>query len=426
MRPPQSIIRSPFRSTLQLLIFGAALLLAGFVPNSLGQSSPQLVISTTNLRFGSVDVGHSEGQLISLTNTGQSSATISGVSVSSAVYSTSNMNLPLSLAAGQSVDVTVTFAPTSNGWVGGTIEFLSNASNPTVILQAGGLGVSEQAATASPSALSFGSVATGKNSTLPVVITNASSGSVTISALQMTGSDFTVTGPTLPLTLNAGQSVTISATFTPTADGEVGGSVFVYGPRLNIPMTGTGTTAAAGTLTVSPSPLNFGNVTVGTTATELISLSASGGSVTVYSATPGNSQFALDGATFPLTIAAGKSVSYDVAFAPQNTGLDSGTLSFASNASNPLVVESLSGTGLALQYAVNLTWNSTQDVTGYNVYRSTTSNGKYSKINSGLDANTAYTDNTVASGTYYYQATSVNSSGVESAPSTPPVQAVIP
>jgi fibronectin type 3 domain-containing protein len=44
-----------------------------------------------------------------------------------------------------------------------------------------------------------------------------------------------------------------------------------------------------------------------------------------------------------------------------------------------------------------------------------------------MDTTTAYTDTTVVSGqTYYYAATSVNSSGQESALSTPPVQVVIP
>jgi fibronectin type 3 domain-containing protein len=87
----------------------------------------------------------------------------------------------------------------------------------------------------------------------------------------------------------------------------------------------------------------------------------------------------------------------------------------------------LDGTGTNTQYTVNLTWNSTPNVMGYNVYRSTAPNGAYSKINPGLDANTAYADNSVASGsTYYYAATSVNSNGQESKRSTPPVQAVIP
>jgi fibronectin type 3 domain-containing protein len=64
---------------------------------------------------------------------------------------------------------------------------------------------------------------------------------------------------------------------------------------------------------------------------------------------------------------------------------------------------------------------------GYNLYRSTTSNGAYTKINSTVDANTAYTDSTVAAGkVYYYEATSVSSAGQESARSSPPLEVSIP
>jgi fibronectin type 3 domain-containing protein len=65
-------------------------------------------------------------------------------------------------------------------------------------------------------------------------------------------------------------------------------------------------------------------------------------------------------------------------------------------------------------------------VIGYNVYRRTGNSGSFAQINSALDANTAFTDTTVADGlTYYYETTAVNSSNEESAP-TSPVQAVIP
>jgi fibronectin type 3 domain-containing protein len=63
---------------------------------------------------------------------------------------------------------------------------------------------------------------------------------------------------------------------------------------------------------------------------------------------------------------------------------------------------------------------------GYNVYRSGTSGGPYTKINSGLDPNTAYTDSSVKGGqTYYYVTASVAGSGTESRYSNQ-VQAVIP
>jgi fibronectin type 3 domain-containing protein len=146
----------------------------------------------------------------------------------------------------------------------------------------------------------------------------------------------------------------------------------------------------------------------------------------VTSDSSSNSQFVLAGAAFPLTIAAGQSSSFNVAFKPTSSGAESASLTFASNASSSQTVESLTGTGTTTTYSVSLSWNASSNVVGYNVYRSTASNGTYAKINSSVDANTAYTDNTVLSGqTYYYEATSVNSSGQESAP-TPPVEASVP
>jgi hypothetical protein len=423
MRLPQSSFPLLSLRKLQLFTFGAALLFGGLLP----KCAAQLISSPPNLRFGQVDVGRTETQLVTLTNSGTSSVTITSSAVSGAAFATSSLNLPLTLAAGQSVDLNITFTPGTTGWTGGTVRFFSNASNPTLSIQMGGTGTSSEAVSADPAVLSFGSVSTGKSATLPVTITNLRSWSVQLEGVQAVGTGFTQSGAAFPMTLKSGQSVALNVTFTPQSSGEVGGSLFLYGPGLNIPLTGTGAGSASGQLMVAPSPLNFGNVTVGTSATELLSLTASGGAVTVYSATSGNSQFALDGATFPLTLAAGQSVSYDVAFAPQNVGLDTGSLSFSSNASNPVAVASLNGTGLAQSYTVNLSWNAGQNVVGYNVYRSTSATGAYTKINSAVDPNTAYTDNGVTSGqTYYYAATSVNSAGQESAKSTPPVQAVVP
>jgi hypothetical protein len=288
--------------------------------------------------------------------------------------------------------------------------------------------------TASPKSISFGPVAVGTSSTKSVVLTNIRSWGKTISALQTAGSEFSVSGPSLPLTLNRGQSVTLNVTFTPQAAGLVGGSVFVAGPGMdeNVVFTGTGTAAAApapapGQLTITPATLNFGSIPDGTTATQSISLSAVGSNVTISSSASSSSQFVLNGASFPLTIATGQSVSFNVAFTPQSSGTVSGSLSFASNASNSGTPESLTGVGTVTQYSVNLSWNASSDVMGYNVYRSTAAKGTYSKINSSVNPNTAYTDSTVISGqTYYYAATSVNSSGQESALSTPPVAAAVP
>jgi hypothetical protein len=173
--------------------------------------------------------------------------------------------------------------------------------------------------------------------------------------------------------------------------------------------------------------VNFGDVNVGSTGTQAITMSATGASVTVSSDASSSSQFAVQGVSLPLTIPAGQSSSFNVAFTPTGTGTASGSLTFNSNASSSTTLESVSGIGTAPQYSVNLSWNASTNVAGYNIYRSTTATGTFAKINSTPDANTAYTDSAVVAGqTYYYEATAVTAGGEESVRSTPPVPASIP
>jgi len=351
MRLPQPIIQSLLVRTVHFLTIGMAILLLGMVPVGASAATSQLACTPTNLRFGAIVVGQTETLLVTVTNNGQTSVTVSRITVDNSAFTTSSLSLPLVLLAGQSIDLNVSFTPTAMGWTGDTIKFSSNASNATLYLEVGGTGVSSESVTASPSIVSFGQVAIGTISTVPVVLTNARSWKVTLSALQTTGGGFSMSGPTFPLTLGAGQSVTLNVAFAPQSAGTTGGRLFVSGPALAIPLTGTGT--ATGQLIIAPAPLNFGNVPVGTTGTQQITLSAAGASVTVSSAAISNSQFALNGASFPLTIGASQGVSFNVAFTPQSSGTVSGSLSFVSNASNSQALGAtpnssipLSGTGV--------------------------------------------------------------------------------
>jgi hypothetical protein len=539
MRPPQSTILSLVVRRIQPLTISLAITLFCFAPLGAnaakwqGGGPPQLVCTPNELRFGSIIVGQSETLLATVTNAGQTSVTLSGMTASNPQFTASGVTFPLVLAAGQSAEVSIAFAPASQGYTGGTIQFSSNASNPSLALEVTGAGATSEGLTASPSVVSFGQVAKGSSSTVPVTITNHRSWKVTVSGVQANGSGFSMNNPGFPLSLTSGQSVTLNVTFAPQATGLTGGSLFISGPEAaaipltgigtaaapapgqlaiapaplsfgsvtvgttqtlpvtlsasggsvtissavssssqfvlsgaSFPMTltagqsasfnvaftpsasgtvsgsvslasnasnsgtpesltGTGTAPAPGQLAIAPAPLNFGSVPVGTTQTLPVTLSASGGSVTVSSAGSSSSQFALSGATFPMTIAAGRSASFNVAFTPSASGTVSGSLSLASNASNSGTPEPLTGVGTVTSYSVNLSWNASSDVMGYNVYRSSAANGNYSKINPSVNANTAYSDSTVVSGqTYYYAATSVNSSGQESGMSAPVTAAV--
>jgi fibronectin type 3 domain-containing protein len=74
-----------------------------------------------------------------------------------------------------------------------------------------------------------------------------------------------------------------------------------------------------------------------------------------------------------------------------------------------------------------LNWSdSSSGLTGFNIYRSTQSGGSYSKLTSSPVSAMTYTDSTVSASTsYYYMVTAVNTSGTESADSTP-IEATVP
>ena len=73
--------------------------------------------------------------------------------------------------------------------------------------------------------------------------------------------------------------------------------------------------------------------------------------------------------------------------------------------------------GGSVSHSATLNWtaSTSSGVTGYNIYRGTTSGGPYTKVNAIPTSGPTYTDTTVQAGqTYYYVATAVDSSNESS------------
>jgi hypothetical protein len=270
--------------------------------------------------------------------------------------------------------------------------------------------------------LSFGSVTTGNNQSLSDTITNSGGTAITVSDISATGKGYSAGGLTLPATLNPGQSASFNVTFAPTSTGSASGSVTITagGSTTTVALSGTGT-SPVGTLSLTPSSLAFGTVTIGDSQTLSGTLTASGGSITVTSiATDNSSVFSVGGISLPATISAGSSVSFSVTFSPAVSGAASATVTVNSNATDSTLTGSLAGTGdTPPTHSVDLSWNSStsSDVAGYNIYRAAYNGscGSYSPINSTLVTSTVYTDSSVTSGqSYCYAATAVNTSNEES------------
>ena len=204
------------------------------------------------------------------------------------------------------------------------------------------------------SPITFGEVTVGNSKTLPVSVSNNGKTSLTIFQEGVIGTGFSLSGPTLPLTLAPQQSVSFNITFSPETGGIATGSMSAVAQRsiggsekrwrTSVSLTGTGLTPAY--LSVSPSSMNLGSVPAGSSQQQALTLSNSGGSsLTISTASVSGPGFSVGGLSFPYTLAAGASANLSVVFAPAAAGPDSAILSFSSNASDSLVGVALSGIG---------------------------------------------------------------------------------
>lgn len=284
----------------------------------------------------------------------------------------------------------------------------------------------------SSSSVSFGNVPVGSPQTRYLTFTNSYVVStVTISRATVSGAGFSLSGVSLPASVKPGQSVTFAVGFTAQAGGTKTGEIVVASdawarPTHSIALSGAG--VSGGQLVSSVSALNFGSVPVGSSKTVTATLSASGSSVTISSATTTNPEFTLSGLSLPKTLSAGQNVSVSLTFTPRSSGVASGNISLGSNATQTPTVETLTGSGTSTaEHTVGLSWSpSTSSVVGYHVYRGGSSGGPYTRLTSSLVPSTIYVDSSVQSGqTYYYVNTAVDSRGAESKYSTQ-LRAVIP
>jgi hypothetical protein len=90
-------------------------------------SSGTLGVTPGSMSFGSVTIGTTQTESGSLTVSG-GSMTLSSSSSSNSAFTLGGFTLPVTLAAGQSLPFTVTFAPTATGTASANISFFTSNS----------------------------------------------------------------------------------------------------------------------------------------------------------------------------------------------------------------------------------------------------------------------------------------------------------
>jgi len=340
-----------------------------------------LSASSGSVSFGNTAVGSTATLTASLTNTGLAAVNISQATISGTGFTVMGASPAGSVGVGQSVTVTIQFAPQTTGAASGMFTVTSDASNSPASVALTGTGTQPGISVAPPS-LSFGSVNVGSSASQNVTVTNASSGIITVSGVTSTGAGITVNG-VFPQTLNAGANATFEVQFAPAVTGNVSGSVSIANTAPGSPtilaVSGTGAQAQ---IAVNPSSVNFGNVATGDTNSQPIQISNAGTATLTISQvtmTGGGNGFGTILST-PLAIQPGKSASFNATLTPSSTGTFSGSISLVSNAPNSPLTINLTGAGVV---ATRTLGASTSSLSFGNVNDGTTASQNVTLTNTG-------------------------------------------
>ena len=334
-------------------------------------------VNPTSLSFGSVTVNTtSSAATVVLTNYGRETVSILQVSSSLPEFIVTSPAFPITLRPHGSASFQVMFRPDAALTFDGSIVLRTgHRGGGSQIISLSGTGTAPstppQSAllSASASNLNFGNTLVGTSTSMALSLTNTGTESVNTSQVAITGTGFTVAGFPGVVTLAVGQSFTLTVSFAPFAAGSATGSLSVLSSATNSPntisLTGTGVQPQLG---ANPSTTSFGNVTMGSSNSQTISLTNGGtAAVTISQANVSGAGFSTSGLpTLPMTLNSGASTTFNVVFAPATSGSVTGSVSLVSNAPNSPLAIALSGSGVAATHLLtanptSLSFNNVND-----------------------------------------------------------------
>jgi len=206
----------------------------------------------------------------------------------------------------------------------------------------------------------FGSIVIGNSSNRSCTVSNTGTADLEITSINITGTDAAMFSQTNTCsTVSPGNSCEISLTFTPTSVGAKTANLGISSndpntPSVDVSLTGTG--LGIPNIAVSPSPLDFGSVIVGSSLMKPLTVSNDGTSPLVISSITISG---VDAGMFTqtndcTTVAPAGSCTIQVTFTPGSEGGKTGTATINSNDPDaPALNVILTGTGLVPDIAVD-------------------------------------------------------------------------
>lgn len=220
--------------------------------------TPAIAVSPSSLGFGTVTLGASASLTAQIQNAGTATLNVTGIALCSGTSAefTWAPAAPLSVAPGQSATLTVAYKPTDAGTDSGCLALTSDdPASPTVNLGVSGAGAVQAVATIllDPGSLDFGTVIVGTTASRTTEVRNTGNAALEVTSITpCAGTPATFAwAPAAPFTVAAGQSVTLTAAYAPTAAAAESGCLALAS---NDPAHPTTQLAVAGTGAQPPVP----------------------------------------------------------------------------------------------------------------------------------------------------------------------------
>ncbi|HTC63209.1 MAG TPA: choice-of-anchor D domain-containing protein [Candidatus Saccharimonadales bacterium] len=322
---------------------------------NLSGNTSTVTLSSSSLAFGLQQVGvASAPQAVTVTNSGTTALTISGITASGDFTETDDCVKAL-LQPSTNCVIQVTFTPSAAVGSIGAITLTDNGSGSPQVILTTGTGVLVPRASLSTASLGFASQPVGVTSAAqPVTLTNTGNAPLTISNIATTGNFGETSACGTIISPNA--SCTINVTFTPAAAGANNGSLTITD---NDPNTSPQTVFLSGTglaipiVNLSTTTLTFNNQGIGTTsAPQTVTLTNVGSAALTISSVTASGPFAQIN-NCPTSIAVGGNCAINITFSPSVGGNLFGTVTVADNATNNPQTITMSGTGTGASFQVS-------------------------------------------------------------------------
>lgn len=318
---------------------------------------PNIAISPGVVDFGDQLITTTSAAMsVTIQNTGTADLNVADVTAAIAPFALNGGSCtatPFMLVPNASCTLDYTFMPSMAGLASQDIMLMSDAPSgvDTLTLQGNG---TQAGLGLSAAVIDLGDANIGETVDMPLTLTSTGDGALTVTAISDPLAPFVIdmgSCGALPLTLQPTDQCQLDISFTPSALGAVNAMFDVTSNAPTSPdavqLQGNGTQAG---LSLDVTMLDFGDVTVDTTADLVVMLTSTGdGSLTVTALSDPLAPFAVGPGTcgaLPFTLLPTEQCQLDVSFTPSVTGNANAMFTIDSNAPTSPDSVSVQGNGV--------------------------------------------------------------------------------